>query len=125
MYNDEQMKAAREAVAEDAARFAVRTNYFHDVFYNDFLLAIMRIANQQELIDVLLTELRSKDLLPADALPQDRCYVCNERRGIDCPGRQPCERTKCMVCFADFMANEISVQREHHLIHEGALKPKS
>jgi len=32
------------------------------------------------------------------------CFECGQRSGIDCPGRKPCESTRCLVCLDKFMS---------------------
>jgi len=31
------------------------------------------------------------------------CFECGKRSGIDCPGRNPDEATRCKVCMEEFM----------------------
>jgi len=39
------------------------------------------------------------------------CFKCGRRSGIDCPGRQPGEATRCMTCLNEYIAEEIEFDR--------------
>lgn len=41
------------------------------------------------------------------------CFNCRKRFGIDCPGREPNESTRCIVCFRIFMRRMRKEQAEH------------
>ena len=48
------------------------------------------------------------------------CFECNERSGIDCPGRRPNEATRCGICMEKFMERvQVIVDR-----HEKSRKKK-
>jgi len=41
------------------------------------------------------------------------CFECGQRSGLDCPGRQPDESTRCRECLEKFLAKE----REAEFLH--------
>lgn len=42
------------------------------------------------------------------------CFVCNQKSGIDCPGRKPHESTRCQECLKIFLL-ELKNEQAMHL----------
>ena len=46
------------------------------------------------------------------------CFECGKDFGIDCPGREPNESTRCQKCFKRFMKQLRKEQRDYALEHK-------
>jgi len=42
------------------------------------------------------------------------CYICNINPGVECPGRKPNERTKCLSCLRKYLI----VENIHNSIYQ-------
>lgn len=42
------------------------------------------------------------------------CFECGKRSGIDCPGREPNEATRCVRCLKLFLEKERRLQLRQH-----------